>query len=337
MRAVVLASFDKKAKALLEDSISVDYAGWAISDPVVTPLPEDEEIISLASNAEAIIVPGELSREVIEACQRLRVIGVHRGDPRGVDIEAANERSIPVVYAAGRNAESVADLTLAFVLILLRQMFNAHRFVGEKRWSTWDDLFATPLINGLELARKTIGLIGFGYIGQEVVRRAKAFDMRVLVYDPYLDDDHVKHHGAKKVELRELMSESDIVSIHCKLSEETRGMIGERELGWMKPGGFLINTARAAVVDEQAFIDALTSGQLAGAALDVYWEEPLASDSRLLELPNLIHTPHIGGATIEVEPRTSEMVARDVLAVLRGETPERIANPEVLGSVSGVG
>ncbi len=332
MKAIVLASFDQHARQLLEETLLVEYAGWAITDPVVTPLPGDEEIIDLAKDAEAIIVPGELSQGVIEACPKLRVIGVHRGDPRGVALEAATARKIPVVYAAGRNAAAVADLTLAFVLILLRKLFDAHVFVGEKRWRTWDDLFATPLIDSSELAGKTIGLIGFGHIGRKVVRRAKAFDMQALVYDPYLSKDQVHRHDAELTSLKELMSRSDIVSIHCKLSDETRGMIGERELGWMKPGSFLINTARAAVVDEAALIEALSTGHLAGVALDVYWGEPLALDSPLLDFPNVIHTPHIGGATKEVEPRTSEMVARDVLAVLKGDAPERIANPEALQS-----
>lgn len=334
MKVIVLASFDQDARKLMEENVVVEYAGWATSDPVVTLLPGDEEIIALTKDAEAIIVPGELSQKVIEACPKLRVIGVHRGDPRGVDLETATARNIPVVYAAGRNANAVADLTLAFVLILLRQLFDAHRFVEDKRWRTWDDLFATPLIETLELAGKTIGLIGFGYIGQKVVRRINAFDMQALVYDPYLSKSQVQSYDAESVSLKELMTRSDIVSIHCKLSDETRGMIGEKELAWMKPGGFLINTARAAVVDEAGFIGALSSGHLAGAALDVYWEEPLALDSPLLELKNVIHTPHIGGATMEVEPRTSEMVARDVLAVLRGEAPQRIANPRVLESQS---
>jgi D-3-phosphoglycerate dehydrogenase len=330
MKVVVLTSLHPRGKALLEEALQVAYGGWALSDPVVTPLPTEAEILQLAVDAHAIIVPGELSRSVIQACPDLQVIGVARGDPRGVDLATATARGIRVVYAAGRNAKAVAEVTLGFMIMLLRQLVPAHNFVGERRWRTWDDLFATTLTDGAEMTGRTLGLVGFGFVGQEVTIRALAFGLRVLVYDPYLPAKTIADQGAVSVGLQELMSRSDIVSIHCKVTDETRGMIGRKEIGLMKSGAYFVNTARAAIVDEGALLDALRSGQLAGAALDVYWSEPLPLDSPWLTQPNVIHTPHICGATTELELRTSEMVAQDVLAVLRGERPRFLANPAVL-------
>jgi D-3-phosphoglycerate dehydrogenase len=330
MKAVVLVSLHPQVRTLLEETVQVAYGGWALSDPVVTALPGDAEILKLARDAHAIIVPGELSRAVIEGCPELRVIGVARGDPRGVDLVAATARGIPVVFAAGRNAKAVAEVTLGFVVMLLRQLVPAHNFVGEGRWRTWDDLFATTLVAGTEMNQRTLGLVGFGFVGQEVTRRALAFDLRVLVYDPYLPAQTIYDQGAVSVDLDELMSGSDIVSIHCKVTDETRCMIGRREIGLMKPGSYFINTARASIVDEAALLDGLMTGQLAGVALDVYWSEPLSADSPWLKLPNVIHTPHIGGATTDLEMRTSAMVVQDILAVLRGDRPRFIANPTVL-------
>lgn len=325
MKALVLAPLDTVGRKILEAKLEVEYAGWALGDPVVTPQPTDEEIVALARGAEAIIVPGELSTSVIEKCPNLSVIGVARGDPRGVDLSFAEAKGIAVVYAAGRNAAAVADLTLAFVLMLFRQLIDAHNFVREKRWRTWDDLFATPLIDTIELSGRVIGLVGFGYVGKEVARRARAFDMRIVVYDPYVEAKAIRKLDAEKIGLQALMAEADVVSIHVKLSDETRGLIGAEELERMRSEAFLINTARAAVVDRNALYDALKEGRIAGAALDVYWDEPLSLDSPFIGLPNVIHTPHIGGATREVEVRTAEMVARDVIAALEGGTPKNPA------------
>lgn len=330
MKAAVFSSLHEHGQKLLESSLEVVYGGWAVSEPVLSPLPTDEEILVLAQDADAIIVPGELSAAVINACPHLKVIGVARGDPRGVDLDAATARGIAVVYAAGRNAVAVAELTLAFIIVLFRQLFLAQQFVANGRWRTWGDLFATTLLNGWELSGRTLGLIGLGYVGREVAKRARAFDMKLLVTDPYVSADEVAHFGGRKVDLPDLLTSADVVSIHCTVTDETRGLIGAKEIGKMKPGAYLVNTARAAVVDEEALLAALQCGRLAGAALDVYWAEPLPFDNPFIGLPNVLHTPHIGSGTIDVEPRTTEMIVRDVLAVLRGDRPIHLANPTIL-------
>ena len=310
--------------------MEVTYAGWATNEPVVTPLPSDNEILSMAQDVDVVVVPGELSSLVIQGCPGLRVIGVARGDPRGVDLAEATARRIPVVYAAGRNAEPVAEVVMAFMLMLFRGLIPAHHFIAERRWGTWDDLFATPLVNTLELSGRVLGLVGFGMVAREVARRAHAFNLRMIAYDPYIAAEDLARDGVQKVELPELLASSDVVSIHCKLSNETRSLLGREQLKLMKDGAYLINTARAAIVDESALLEALLGGRLAGAALDVYWEEPLSRDSPFIGLPNVIHTPHIAGATREVEARTAELVASDIVAVLRGQRPRHLANPEVL-------
>lgn len=330
MKIVVLAALQSGDRALLESQATVAYGGWAVAEPVVTPLPGDDEIIAQAHDAEAIVVPGELSDRVIAACPQLRVIGVARGEYRGVDLTAATRRGIPVVYAGGRNASAVAELTLAFILMLHRQLLPAHQFVAGGRWRSWDALFATTLIQGAELGGRVLGLLGLGFVGREVARRARAFDMQILAYDPFVRPESMADVGARAVGLPDLLAQSDVVSVHCKVTDETRDLLGGEAFARMKRGAFFINTARAAVVDQGALLDALRSGHLAGAALDVYWDEPLPPGSPLVGLPNVIHTPHIGGATVEVEARTSAMVVQDVLAVLRGARPAHLANPEAL-------
>jgi D-3-phosphoglycerate dehydrogenase len=327
MKAVVIAPLHPLVRQRLEAAVQTIYAGWAVTRPVETPLPDDQEIISLAKDAQIIVTPGELSKQVIDACPALKIIAVARGDPRGVDLDTATKRGIQVVYSAGRNSVAVADLTLAFILMLLRRLVAAHQFVQDGGWKTWEDLFATPLIEGLELSGRTLGLIGYGLIGREVAKRALSFGMHILVYDPYITLKEVVQRGVSLTILPQLLTESDIVSIHCKLTDETRGLIGADEFRLMKKGAYLINTARAAVVDEQALIDALKTEKLSGAALDVYWEEPIPTDSPLLALPNLIHTPHIGGATTEIDLRTGEIIVEDILALLRGEKAKHLANP----------
>ena len=229
MKVVVLAPMHEQGRKILEAAFQVEYGGWAVHEPVVTPLPPDEEIIRLAHDAEGVIVPGEFSTGLMEACPGLKVIGAARGDPRGVDLEEATKRGIVVVYAAGRNAAAVAELTMAFAIMLTRRLVQAHQFVQDRAWGTWDDLFATPLIEGRELTNRKMGLVGFGYIGELVAQRAAVFGMQVLVYDPYVDPESIEGVGFAKVDLQELLTESDIVSIHCQLTEETTGLIGAVE------------------------------------------------------------------------------------------------------------
>jgi len=329
VKVLLLAEFDSSARRLLESEWDVREAGWAVTDSVITALPSDDEILALASDVAAIIVPGELSTRVMAGCPELRVIGCCRGDPRGIDLEFASRRGIAVVYAPARNAASVADLTLAFILCLARQLLQADAFVRGGYWTSWDALFRTTLTNGLELEGQRLGLVGCGAVGSQVARRANAFGMRVQGYDPYCSSEQLALLGIEKASLDDVLRESDFVSIHCKLSAETTGLIGAEQLAQMKPTAYLINTARAAIVDKAALYSALVQKKIAGAALDVFWQEPPLLGRPFLDIPEVVLTPHIGGATVAVEPRTARMIVQGVMAVLRGERPDHLANPEV--------
>jgi D-3-phosphoglycerate dehydrogenase len=332
MRAAVFCPLEKNGRSLLEARMEVDYFGWAVNQPVTTPLPDDNEIISHAKEAQVIITPGELSNKVIQNCPQLKIIAVGRGDPRGVDLVEAMQHGIQVVYAAGRNANAVVEVTIAFIIMLLRNLLPAHQFVQEHRWKTWDDLFQTGFINSEELQDKVLGLVGFGIIGKEVARRSSVLGMQVIFYDPYQAPDGVLDSAIKKVELDQLLKLADVISIHCKLTPETTGMLGQREFGLMKTGVYLINTGRAAIVDREAFLEAMRSKKLTGAALDVYWQEPLAVDDPIIDMKGIIHTPHIGGATAQMDLHTTEIIIDEIIRILDGREPKHPAYAPLAGS-----
>lgn len=316
MKAAVFAPLETSARERLENYLEVNYFGWAVQEPVVNPLPGEAEIIEQCREAAVIITPGELSREVMKSCPGLKVVGVARGDARGVDAEYARGQGIEIVDASGRNAVAVAELTMGMMIALFRRLCQADHFVRSGAFNSWDSLFATELINGLELAGKKLGLIGFGIISREVARRASAFDMSVAAYDPFISEREMAGCGIKGADLEGLLSDSDVVSIHCKLTEQTRGLLGREELALLQPHAVLVNTARAGIVNQEAFVELMQEGRIAGAALDVFWQEPPQQDSPLFELPNVLLTPHIGGSTVEVEERTSDLVVSRTLQAL---------------------
>ena len=289
------------------------------------------QLIEEIDDSEILIVHrAPVTSEVMRAGRALRLIGCARGGPVNVDVTAATDQGILLVRAPGRNADAVADFTIGLILAEARSIARAHmRFINEGTWR-FDEEGKLAFRRGIELSRKTIGLIGFGNIGTRVATRAKGFGMRILVYDPYVSRDVKEESGVEFVNLDTVMSESDFISVHARATKENIGLIGEEQIRLMKKKSILINTARASLVDYSALYKALKDRRILGAALDVYPEEPVDPNSPLLKLDNVTLTPHLAGTTQEVPLRGVTIVLEDVTRYLQGEPLRHVQNPEVL-------
>ena len=260
----------------------------------------------------------------------LRLISCCRGAPVNIDIAAATEHGVPVLHTPGRNADAVADLTLLLMLALLRHLIPLARILHETG-DGMEKLARTFFqFQGAELWEKTIGLIGLGSVGRAVATRVRSFGAHVVAYDPYVTDQQASALGVTLLDLDELLAQSDIVSVHTVVTDETAGLISEREFGMMKKGAFFVNTARSALTDEEALYRALRDGHLAGAALDVFDDEPPAPDNPLLTLDNVIATPHTGGNTAEVIIHQSRIAVADLVRLFEGQRPLFCVNPIAL-------
>lgn len=253
----------------------------------------------------------------------LRAIASTRGDPNNVDIAGASAAGIPVLNTPGRNADAVAELAVALLLAATRHLLTADADV--RSGNTFrDGSIPYQRFRGAEIAGRTAGLVGLGAVGRALRWRLTGLGMRVIAYDPY--------HDEAQHSLDELLSEADVVSLHAPVTEDTMGMIGAAEFAAMRDGVVFLNTARAQLHDTDALVDALRAGKVAAAGLDHFVGEFLATDHPLVGMPNVVLTPHIGGATWDTEARQAQMVADDLEALLSGNRPTHIVNPEVLGS-----
>ena len=276
-------------------------------------------------DAECIVVRiGHMNRAEIEAAPRLRVIGRSGIGYDSIDITAANEHGIPVVIAPHCNADSVAEHTLALMFALASNIVECHNEAVKGNFEIRNSG------KTFELQGQTVGIVGFGDIGKRVGRLCRAVGMRLMAYDPYCSAEDMETQGAVCCqELSELLSNSDIVTIHTPLNDETRGLLGLEQLRQMKPTALLINCARGGIVDEAALIRALEEGTIAGAGIDVTVEEPLRAENPLCSAPNLIISPHSAAQTREATVRAATMCAEGCIAVLHGQRWPAVANPEV--------
>lgn len=294
--------------------------------------PTPDAIREAVREAAGVVVryPARLRGETIREGRDLLVISTSGRGTDAVDIQAATEGGVAVVNNPGLGTVPVSEHTVALLLDLAKQITCSD--IRARRGEGWAEGHRSTRFH---LEGRTLGIIGCGHIGTEVARKCvAAFRMRVLVYDPYVPPSKAEAVGAVWVkELVPLLQESDFVSLHPELTEETRGMIGEAELRQMRRDAYLINTARGPVVQQAALVRALKEGWIAGAALDVFDPEPPPPDSPLYQLDNLILTPHVAGITVEARRDLALSAATQILQVLRGERPPHLVNPQVWGQV----
>jgi D-3-phosphoglycerate dehydrogenase / 2-oxoglutarate reductase len=283
------------------------------------------QIAGRVRGAEILIVHGApVTDEVLTAAPNLRLICCARGGPVNVDVAAASARQIPLVNTPGKNAESVADQTLAFMIMLARRFPKAQRFLIDGG-TLGESAFEGARFLGHDLGGHVLGLVGFGNVGSRVHRRALAFGMRLVVYDPYVRVGELASTEQVST-LAELLAKSDFVSLHVRATAETKNFFGAAQFNAMKPASYFLNTARESLVDEEALDAALASGHLAGAALDVVRPRSQPGPHPLLRHENVVITPHIGGATHETLLRGVTMVADEIQRFAAGEPLRAVVN-----------
>ena len=267
-----------------------------------------------------------IDQALMATAPRLKVISQFAVGYDNIDVAAATARGIPVGHTPGVLTDATADLTWALLMAAARQVVAGDRFIRTGQWRTWEP----DLLLGPQVAGATLGIIGLGRIGQAVARRAQGFKMRLLYHGRHrLDPELERVLGVQWVTLETLLAQSDFVTLHTPLSDQTAGMISDRQFELMQPHALLINTARGPIVDPQALYRALSTGKIAGAALDATEPEPLPSDSPLLHLQNLIVTPHIGSASRQTRLRMGQMALANLIAGLQGDPLPHCVNPEV--------
>jgi D-3-phosphoglycerate dehydrogenase len=315
-------------KVLLTDKI--DAAGMEILEKVAevrfsSSLSEDA-LTSEASDVDGMIVrvPAFVTRKVLENAKRLKVVGRFGVGYENIDLEAATEKGVVVTYTPGANTLSVAEHVIGLMFALAKQITQADNAVRKQDWEMRLNY------SGIELAGKTLGLVGLGRIGTCIAGLARGLGMSVLVFDPYVAKERAGELGVELLTLEPLLTRSDFIVICCALTDETRGLIGEKAIGLLKSTAYLVNVARGPIVDEQALIKALRDKRIAGAALDVFEKEPPDPNNPLLTFENVILSPHIAGVAQDASRRISVWVAEDVVRVLNREPPKYPANPQVL-------
>ena len=330
LQALVSASFDGDSLARLRAHMTVEYASFREVKRLLT----GPDLVNALQGKQIFVTEVDVvDVNALRQLPDLRVVAACRGDAVNVDVEACTAFGIPVLYAPGRNAIAVADLTVAFMINLARKLPAASQFLQQPDCSAGNMGKMGQAFNqmqGRELWRKTIGLIGLGAVGRAVAKRLAGFDVEILVVDPFASTEQAALAGCRLTDLESLLRHSDFVSLHAAVTPATTGMMGAAQFSNMKPGAFFINTARAALIEEQALVDALESGHLGGAALDTFAVEPPGFDHPLVQHPAVITTPHSAGNTVEVANHQGESVSLALLQLLRGETPQNVLNPQTL-------
>lgn len=343
MKLLVTARMEPEHLSTLGKWFSdITIAGWGKTKVKLN----EEEMIEQLQGKDAVILEFEpMTGKVIAASRQLKLIACCRNEPEAnVDMAAASAYGIPVLSGAGRNAVSVAEFHMGLLLSLVRNIAKTDYLLkytdeitgmayspnvqlkGPSEWSL-DPQAPFNRFGGPELCGKTLGLVGLGQIGRAVARLAVAFGMHLIVYDPYVSEEVIQaDFQGRKATLEEVMKQSDVVSLQAKVTPETTGLINERYLSLMKPTAYLVNTARAALMDYDALYRLLQEGKIAGAALDVYPQEPLTSDNPFLRLNNVLLTPHLAGSSHDIPRHHSRLITEDIVRYFAGERPLRLMN-----------
>ena len=303
-KILISDGLDGRGQSILESAADVTY-----HDKLAA-----EDLIQLIPDYDALIVRGQtrVTPAVFDAAARLKVVGRAGVGVDNIDLEAAKQHKVAVVNAPTSTTVAVAELAFGLLLAAAREIPRADATMKQGQWVKKE-------FEGVELSGKTLGIIGFGRIGIEVGRRAAGFGMNVIVYDPNVTEHELEHANAEPVSLQELFAWSDFLSLHLPLNVHTRDLLGPMAFSQMKDGVRIVSTARGGIIDESALLDALNSGKVARAALDVFEKEPPGLTD-LVAHPRVIATPHIGAQTVEAQSRAAEDIANEVLAALRGES-----------------
>ena len=307
-----------------EDDISNVFRRVEANGPDGEPVPQ-----GFIDNKDAELLVGSFcpfSGEGMDAFDNLKMIGVIRAGLENIDIDAATKRGIAVVNAAGRNADAVSDFTVGMMLAEARNIARAHHSIVSGGWQlNFPSSATTPDMRG-----KTIGLFGFGYIGKLVAEKLSGFHVNVIVYDPYIKPEALETFGAKQVDKETLFKEADFISVHARLTEDTYHVIGAEELKLMKPTAYFVNTARAGLVDYTALYAVLADHKIAGAALDVFEDEPLAEDDPFRKLDNVTMTSHRAGATLDAANNSPRLIFERLGNLIAGKHTDGFVNSQVL-------
>lgn len=323
---LITAPFDSGTARALADAFDVIAIEPSLDGTSLAGRGLDRELAA----ADVLISELDLiDRATLEKAPQVRLVVSCRAKPVNVDLDACSERGIPVATTPGRNAEVTADLSFALLMDTVRHVSASERWLRAGNWSEEDVFEPYERFRSIGLGGRTLGILGGGAVGARVLKRARGFGMTVKVYDPFLPAGHFGDE-ATLVPLDELMSTSDIVTVHVPLMPETEGLIGARELALMKPDAFLINAGRAAIIQEAPLMDVLRDRRIAGAGFDVYYQEPLPADSELLTFDNVTLTPHIAGASDDVIGEHSRIAAEAVRAWAVGAPIRAVANERQL-------
>ncbi|MBM3948020.1 MAG: hypothetical protein FJ312_02025 [SAR202 cluster bacterium] len=325
LRALVLAPFDAAQLDALRGFAEVEYESWLDTRKLYDP---DELAQRLNDGRFSVVVIESdfVFEETFARASGLKLVGICRATTSHVDIEAATHHGVLVINTPGRNAQAVAEHVLGAVLCLARRTPDAHRYVKEGRWA--DPVEPYVAFRGIELANRTLGIVGLGAIGRRLARIAACLDMRVLAHDPYVA---TVPDGVRVAGLDTLLAEADFVATLPPLNAETTGMLNASRLALMKPSAFLITASGVAIADQDALVQALAAKRIAGAAIDVFDTHPVASDSPFLALDNILLTPHIGGATVESIERHSRMMVDEIRRYVSDQRPVNLVNPAAWG------